>query len=172
MTLIIYLIMAAIVVGGAFAVRSHIEGIGEKKAEARLQPQIVALTADRKTAVDANTSLRSDLTLLTAERNACSASITAIEVEGKLAEENKKKARAKAAPKLQAVQASIEVQQARLVAPQTGATCEEVVSKMGRNLVNIGGEQLRDSAAARSSSDSKGPPAGKGSSDSPMFRVK
>ncbi len=127
-TIIIYAIMAAGIVAMCWGAVMHVEGIGKAKQLAIDQPKITALTADVKTATDANATLQADLGKLADERKACSDSVVAYELETAAA----KAARVSAQAKISAAKTALQedkatVMQWALLKRPAGQTCEQTM---------------------------------------------
>jgi hypothetical protein len=114
--LIFYGILAATVIGGAWAFLSHEQGIGAAKQLAKDQPVMEACVADKKTALDANATLKADVDRMAAEQAAQNEAVSKLEKSSRDAIARAAKAQAGNASKV----AALESDQAQLFRQAAG----------------------------------------------------
>lgn len=143
-TLAVYAAMAAAVVAGAFAFLSHEQGIGAAKQLAKDQPVLQACVADKKTAVDANNTLKDDVVTLTDRVKLANDAIDAWQRTAVAAVAAADKARATNASKI----AFLESDQAQAIRAAavavSGLTCPQFVTNQGNALHDLAVREARD----------------------------
>jgi hypothetical protein len=163
-TLLIYLVVAGVAIGGVLAVvHKHDDGIRAKEA-AVWQPRLAAAQADTKTAVDANLSLQGDLTRIAGDAKACSDKVQALGDVQKAAEAAKAKNLVDAGKTIGSLASDKAQTEARLAAATTkGEACDVQLAKVNDVLGELGARRLRDHPGANGSEPGRNAPAGQGS---------
>lgn len=158
--LIIYGVIAAVLLGGAYAVRSSIEEKGAAKQRAKDEPIIAACQADLKTAQGANDTLRMDVLRIGVEREAQNAAVQDLADRTKQAMVEREKALAFAQGKVAALQGDAAAMRQRLAQqPKPGVTCEQQLSSIDSTLRDLATRRVRDHPPAAGSRDQGGNPA-------------
>jgi len=158
--LVIYGVIAAVLMGGAYAVRSSIEDKGAAKQLAIDKPIIEACQAAKKVAEGANDSLRVDLAKLTAERDAQSEAVAELGERTKAALLEREKAIAFSRGQANVLKADADALRARLAKPPTkGASCEQTLTSIDGTLRELAVRRLRDHPPAAGGSGAGGSPA-------------
>lgn len=161
--LIIYGVIAAVLLGGAYAVRSSIEAKGAEKQKAIDAPIIAACQADLKTASEANTTLKADVLRIGAEREAQNAAVAQLAERTRAAMVEREKALAFAQGRMATLQGDADAMRQRLAQqPKPGVTCEQQLTSIDSTLRDLAGRRLRDHPPAGSGQPGGNPAAGQG----------
>lgn len=164
-SLIMYGIIAAVVLGGFWAVvHTHDNGVRAKEA-AIWKPQLEASQQATKTAVDANASLMVDVKRIAGERQLCSDGVKTLGEASAAAEAQKARDLAAAGKKINALQTERGMLESLLALPVAQEeNCDAKLSKVDAHLDAAGARRLRDHGPAGSSQPSGNAPADKGAS--------
>lgn len=161
--LIIYGVIVAVLLGGAFAVRSSIENKGIEKQKAIDAPIIAACQADLKTATDANATMKADVLRIGAERDAQNQAVAQLAERTKQAMIEREKALAFAQGKVAALQGDADAMRQRLAQqPKPGVTCEQQLSSIDSTLRDLATRRVRDHPPTGSGQQGGNPAAGQG----------
>ncbi len=159
--IIVYIVLAGI----AFAAihtfdlsRQKIGADAQLKADA---PIINACKTDRDTATKANVSLQTDLQRLAGERETQNAAVADYAKTMARLQQEKDTRIASQAARLKAYDDDAAALRVRLAATTKGATCEQILSSVDRDLRDLASQRMRDTGT-QADSDSRGakPPPG------------
>jgi hypothetical protein len=176
-SLIMYALVIAALVGGAFAVKGSIEDKGAAKMRATWAPLIEKCESAKRKAADCtnewtdavakNGTLNLALGQVTAQANQCSASVKQAAADGVAIEQAKQTNLAKSLTLVASAQAEAAKQRALAAAPQkTGVTCEQTLRAVDASLDELAARQLRFNPDGPVGGGAEGAAAGAGGSDS------
>lgn len=173
--LIALTVLAAVLTAGAYAIRSHIEGIGEKRITDRWGALITKCEKSKRDAptcekewsdAQANVAtLTRNNTIIAGERDACSSGVKEQGDKQKAVDLAVAAAITASAKAAQSAQAEAAAQRAKSKEPaKTGVTCEQTLKAVDTSLDELAARRLRFNppAAAGGTDPGKAPDPGAG----------
>lgn len=155
--LIVYGILAAVLIGGAYAVRNSIEEKGAQRQAAIDKPIIESCKADVAAKTTHIGALEANETKLKADREAQNAAIDQLGKATTNALAERDKALAFTAGKTAILQRDRDQMRAELAQkPQAGVTCEQSLSSIDRTLRELAARRVRDHPPAAGSGNEGG----------------